>query len=1127
MHQIELEMQNEELRKSQLALEEACSKYQDLYDFSPAGYFTITREAIIVEANLTSASLLGVPRQKLIRQRFRRFVAEHDLESWDRHITAAFQQAEKLTCVLELKRADGTTLHARLESVRKESGGAEVVRTVMMDVSERVRAEKKLLDSEHTPAPVLRIRHDRRYLLEHGWSDNRCKRKIPGRCSATPGMTLRPAESTGSTMTPPEYRHIDDFSVAELKATGVNRSPLEKEYIRKDGTRIPVILSGAMLDEARTHGVAYVLDNTERKRAEKSLKESEEKYRLIVENTGDNITVLDMNFRITYTSPSITKLRGYSVEEVMAQTLDQIFLPESLKKIGEVVAEQMALEAEGTADPQRRAIIELEEYCKDGSRIWVEDVFTFIRDDSGRPTGILSVSRDITDRKRLEMEIQKSESRFRGYFDIPLHGIAVTSPEKGWLQVNDRLCAMLGYERDEILRKTWAEMTHPDDLDADMEQFNRILSGEINQYTLVKRFMRKDGQIIWTSLAAGCVREPDGSVDYMIALLDDITDQKRAEDALQINNDELVRVTAQLRQTLEGQDRARLVLLSILEDEKITRLALRESEEKHRTLFETMAQGVVYQDAAGAIMTANPAAQRILGLTLDQMMGRTSFDPRWKAVHEDGSDYPGDGHPAMKALKTGDEVRDEIMGVLNPELNTFRWISINAIPRFRQGEDRPYQVYTTFTDITELKLAEQQARYQLQFLYIVINAIKAPIFFKDTEGRYSGCNAAFEEYVGHPLSELIGKTVFDLWPRELADHYHRKDLELLEKGGDQTYETRAQFTDGTHRDVMYHKSLYHGRNGSIGGIVGVMLDITDRKKAEQALRESEERLRVAMEATQIGIWDWDLKNDIWQTTPIYYTMLGYEPVEGPSDRTVWLDRVHPEDRAMVEESIKTVLQQKLTEYQYEARLRHADGSYRWVNVQGSIVEKDADGNPTRILGIRMDVTDRKRAEEAVHESERFAQSTVNALEANIAILDGIGDIISVNRSWREFAYENSEDPIRVFEGVNYLAVCDEASGEQIRGGGRICRRDTERHYRRQGIVFPGISLPFAFIRALVRRKGHAFSRGGPSSGSWCRTTISRNESAQRKKYPPHCTKRRCSSGRSITASRTTCRSSRA
>ena len=150
VHQVELEMQNEELRKAQLALEESRDKYIDLYDFAPVGYFTFTREALIKEVNLTGASLLGVERQKLINGRFRRFVVPEDHEKWDRHLLTVFEPGVvKQVCDLKLRRADGSLFYARLESIRLDfSRGVFLVHTAVSDISERKRAEEGLRESE-------------------------------------------------------------------------------------------------------------------------------------------------------------------------------------------------------------------------------------------------------------------------------------------------------------------------------------------------------------------------------------------------------------------------------------------------------------------------------------------------------------------------------------------------------------------------------------------------------------------------------------------------------------------------------------------------------------------------------------------------------------------------------------------------------------------------------------------------------------------------------------------------------------------------------------------------------------------------------------------------------------------
>jgi diguanylate cyclase (GGDEF)-like protein len=150
---------------------------------------------------------------------------------------------------------------------------------------------------------------------------------------------------------------------------------------------------------------------------------------------------------------------------------------------------------------------------------------------------------------------------------------------------------------------------------------------------------------------------------------------------------------------------------------------LKQSEETYRTLFETVQQGVVFQGASGEIVSANPAAERILGISLAQMQGRTSMDPRWGTIHPDGSPFPGTEHPSMQALATGQPIKGVVMGVVNPLVAATIWISVNSTPILDKDTGAVDYVYAIFDDISETVRLQQelQAQAHRDFLTEIAN----------------------------------------------------------------------------------------------------------------------------------------------------------------------------------------------------------------------------------------------------------------------------------------------------------------------------------------------------------------------------------------------------------------------
>lgn len=289
----------------------------------------------------------------------------------------------------------------------------------------------------------------------------------------------------------------------------------------------------------------YGLDTTKSKRAEEALRESEEKYRELVENANSIILRWDMQGNLTFFNEFAETLFGYSKNEILSKNIMGTIVP-----LSESTGRDMADMIEDLKRyPEHYKLNVNENLCKNGDRVWIAWTNKAIHDEHGNVVEILSVGNDITERKRAEEALFESDEKLRSYFVLPLIGMALTSPEKGWIQANDKLCSILGYSREELFQTTWDTITHPDDLNNDIEKFNSILSAEIDNYTIEKRFIRKDGSIVHTEISVGCVRNPDKSARYVVGLMRDITEHKHADEDLKA-----AKAQAELYVDLMGHD---------------------------------------------------------------------------------------------------------------------------------------------------------------------------------------------------------------------------------------------------------------------------------------------------------------------------------------------------------------------------------------------------------------------------------------------------------------------------------------------------------------------------------------------------------------------------------------------
>jgi len=295
----------------------------------------------------------------------------------------------------------------------------------------------------------------------------------------------------------------------------------------------------------------------------------------------------------------------------------------------------------------------------------------------------------------------------------------------------------------------------------------------------------------------------------------------------------LIRMTAVLMREPGGVSVCRIAIFDITQIRKAEE-DLKLSEEKHRMLFETMIQGVVYQDSAGRITSANPSAERILGQTLLQMQGATSQDPRWRAIKEDGSYFSGDEHPSLEALRTGKEVLGVVMGVFNAKNDAYTWISINAIPQFKSGNRTPYQVYTTFEDITERRKTETALRDSLEkFSKIFQNSPYAITITRAEDGMLVESNDAFKSITGFTSHEADSSSSINLKLWVNMDNRAWVISEL--KKGREVKDKEFEFSKKNGEILI---GLFSAQNIHIDNeqfILSSIIDITSRKKNEEEI----------------------------------------------------------------------------------------------------------------------------------------------------------------------------------------------------------------------------------------------------------------------------------------------------
>ena len=805
VYQIELETQAEELRRARLAQDESRDKFLDLYDFAPIGYLTLTDKALIVEVNLTGATLLGVERSRLIRARFRKFIIPEDFVRWDRYFVNVLNRGEKQFCILTLKRDDNSVFPARLESIRiTGSDGATTVRIAISDITDIWQIEALVVSEERYRRIcegltdylyTVRVQEGKAISTTHGAACFAVTGYTAEEFAADPYLWIRMVFDEDRNRV---IRHVNTV----LKGKPVH--PVEHRIVRKDGQIRWVRDTPILHLDADGMLVLYdgvIKDITKHKVSEEIIKDAKEYAEKLIQTANAMIVGLDSHGRITTFNQSAEEITGYTAAELAGRNWFEVIVPKD--RYPHVWEEFNRLLSGGLPKHFENPIL-----TKSGEERYIVWKNSEIR-DKGQIVGIIAFGIDITGRRKVEKALTENEARLRTTLEILPVGVFIFSRNGQILTANAMVNRIWGVTKGVVPHssdmqefveyKGWWSDTGIALRPEDWAASRVLLGGEAAPVDIVniRRFDGSNGTII---VSAVPFHDAGGDITGAVAVIQDITERKEAEEA----------------------QKAR--------------------ERSYRTLSENL-PGIVFR-----LHTRENGRMQFFNNMLVTMTGYNEEELTEGEVC------------SIDSLIVAED-RDRIIAEVNAAIKDNRGFSVeyriihkDGTPRFFIERGRP--IFDTdgllcidgiILDITDRKQEEKVLQHLTEFQDSIITNALVWLSVLDPAGKILVWNTAAAEISGYRSGEVLGKN--EIWKLLYPKKEYRKQVTstinriIDEKKYLENFETVIRTREGNEKVISWNTKGIPDTTGKIADYIVIGMDVTDRHRAEEQLNKTVDELK--------------------------------------------------------------------------------------------------------------------------------------------------------------------------------------------------------------------------------------------------------------------------------------------